>query len=232
MAKLTAEEMIAEMHLIVSVTLQVRDKICGGTPKHPDTIQKWIDSIIQDKSKVRELAEQARRDMGVADLTDEQVAQMAKGSWNGFRSDADGLYIEARQVKAALKEAADPVGKRFGVWALGKHIAERMFVQGREIYLGASEPDGYIEGTIHIEDRWGGAIAALKRVDYVLAPRLEFSVRLLDLPYVTSAATGKKSIAPVDMLRALLHYGQDLGLGADRSQGQGTYDVVSVTINA
>lgn len=232
MATLTADEMIAAMHVRVAVELQVRHRICGGTPKHPDTIQKWIDSIITDKSKTRELAERAKRDMGVAEITEEQTAQMAKGSWNGFRADGQGLYVEARQVKALLKEAADPVGKRFGIWALGKQVAERMFVEGREIYLGVQEPHGYAEGVIHIDNRWGGSIAALKRVDYVERPRIQFNVKLLQMPYTTNAATGKKTIAAADLLQALLHYGQDLGLGADRSQGEGQYDLLSMEVIA
>ena len=227
---MTAAQMIEQMHVRATVTLQIRHRICGGTPKHPDTIAKWIDSIIQDKSKIRELAEQAKRDMSTDALTDDQLKEMAKGSWNGFRSNGLGLYIESRQVKAALKEACDPVGKKFGIWALGKQVAERMFVMGREIHLGAAAPTGFIEGVIHVDDRWGGSLSALKRVDYVERPRLTFVVQMLALPYQTSAATGKKTIAPVDLLTALLHYGQDLGLGADRSQGEGQYDVESIEV--
>lgn len=231
-ATLTAAEIIDRMHLTAKVTIQVRRHLCGGTPKNPDTIAKWIEAVVKDKSAVRDLAEQARRDMGTDDLTPEQISEMAKGSWNGFRSDEQGLFLEARCVKALLKESADAVGRKLGVWALKKQIAERMFVTGHAVYLGRGEPDGFVEGTIHLEDRFGGSMAALKRVDYVEAPRLIFHVRLLDLPYQTSSSApgGKKIIQPLDMLAVLLHHGQDLGLGADRSQGEGTYDVESIEV--
>jgi CRISPR/Cas system CMR-associated protein Cmr1 (group 7 of RAMP superfamily) len=61
-----------------------------------------------------------------------------------------------------------------------------------------------------------GPRSSLKKFDYVNRPRITFQLRVLNDGVITE-----------EILRTILAYCQETGLGADRSQGAGTFDVVA-----
>src|SRR5215471_15353316 len=98
--------------------LQFRDKLMGGIPKDPKIIEGWLRSKagITDTEEIRvallrtmtELGAEVQPDMTFAEL--EAAADQLAGTreTNGFKTTADrGLYLESRQVKAALKESTN-----------------------------------------------------------------------------------------------------------------------------
>jgi hypothetical protein len=83
-----------------------------------------------------------------------------------------------------------------------------------------TSPDGIDERPISVMTRQGPR-TAIKRSEYVLRPFVTFDVCILH------DGIGKGIIGPRE-LAGILDLAQWLGLGADRSQGSGTFSVESV----
>jgi hypothetical protein len=199
------------------VTLRLRDKICGGMPKNPDLIRSWVEAGTEHSDERTE-AQTKEAIEALVDATTEK-------SWNGFPGDdTGGLFIWSRQIKALFKECASML--RVTVEKRGsKQIFQHGFeikgaVKDDRVYLGRKDPHGYDEGPIHVQTAQGPR-TALKRVDYVLAPELTFEVWVLATHAAETRHVGETE------LRQMLLFGQENGLGADRSQGRGKFDVVA-----
>jgi hypothetical protein len=198
------------------VTIRVRDKLCGGMPKHPEMLKAWVASTTEhDDATTDEQTKEARE--ALLQPTEEK-------SWNGFPADeTGGLFIWARQVKALFKECASML--RITTQKIGsKQILQHGFeIKGLKradrVYLGKKEPDGSDEGPIHVQTAQGPR-TAIKRVDFVQAVTLSFEV------WVLRTESGEKRHLGEKELRQMLIFGQENGVGADRSQGHGKFDVI------
>jgi CRISPR/Cas system CSM-associated protein Csm4 (group 5 of RAMP superfamily) len=163
------------------------------------------------------------------DLSDEKAAK----SWVGFKSDEGGLYIEGRIVKALLKESANIIKKivpsrkdkknpkGVGITNFKSKVADHVFVVEKKIYLtkdgeNVKKADELAERPIHVMTAQGPR-NSIKRTDLVHGAEVEFTVRRVD-----------DIAVPEKAFYAVLSYGRHVGLGADRSQGMGTFEVVSV----
>jgi hypothetical protein len=216
-------------------TLQLRDKIMGGTPKDPKAIEGWLkkNAGLADgelrRATIRTLIENGvdLTENPTDDEINEAIASIASlKQTNGFKRDERGLYIEGRTVKAMLKESANIVfagekwGKRFkddGKQAYaGKgarsFLAERVFVNPDRIYLGVQEPSGIELFIGHVMDKTGPK-STLTYVEFVERPTLEIEVAVLN-----------NEITEQQWPRLWLH-AQENGLGALRSQGFGRFDI-------
>jgi hypothetical protein len=214
--------------LTYAVEIQILDKIFGGIPKNPEIIQKWIGAVVEDKTQGQAIAAQTVAAMAPSERGDPVVAEalqeeLSEASWIGFKGDAKGLYIEGRQVKALLKECANILRIPLNLAAFKQRVAERMFVIEDRVYLDRQEPDGFEEGPVHAMTAQG-PISALKRADYCKRPLIAFTVEVLNEAYVTK---DKKRIPPGDALLALVDYGRNNGIGAERSQGAGRYEIIT-----
>lgn len=136
-----------------------------------------------------------------------------------------------------LKENASVLRETLDMSALKARVAERVFVNEDRVYLGKKEVDGTISGVVHAMTPQG-PIAALKKVDYVERPLIRFTVTCLNESFMcktedpekvaagAKGTSGRKRIGCKDIVLALLHHGRELGMGADRSQGYGKFDIV------
>jgi hypothetical protein len=197
------------------VTIQLRDKLCGGIPKNPDLIKAWVEAGTGHKdAKSEQLTEEAK-----AALLDD----VAEKSWNGFLADPErGIFIESRQVKAMFKECASLLRittKKIGSKQILQHGFEVKAPDGgQRIYLGRNKADGNDEQAIHVQTAQGPR-SAIKRVDYVSEVKVTFQV------WVLKTAAGEKRHLGKSDLERMLGLAQENGLGADRSQGRGKFDV-------
>lgn len=204
-----------EMYNVFRVSIRMRDKICGGTPRNPELIRDWI--------KARTGHDDAQTDAQTAEAVEAMIDATTEKSWNGFPGDERGLFIWSRQIKALFKECATML--RVTVQKIGsKQIFQHGFeIKGPDIadrvYLGVKAPTGFDEGPIHVQTAQGPR-TALKRVDYIDRPSLSFEVWVLK----TDPAE-KRHVSEAE-IRRMLTFGQENGLGADRSQGRGKFDVV------
>jgi hypothetical protein len=200
---------------VYRVSLRMRDRICGGMPKNPDLLKGWIAATTEhDDAKTTELEKEAREAL---------LEPTVEKSWNTFPADKKGLFVWSRQIKALFKESATML--RITTQKIGsKQIFQHGFeIKGPDVddrvYLGADKPDGFDEGPIHVQTAQGPR-TAIKRVDYVSRPLLHFEVWVL-----TTATAEKRHVGEEDLVKMLV-FGQENGLGADRSQGRGKFDLL------
>jgi len=135
-----------------------------------------------------------------------------------FKSDAKGFYIEERLIRAMLREAAQTTGllSKYGMRDL---LAHGMFTGPDKIHL--------LRGNDNIIEEDGTTVAcgagteiteedALKRHMYVERPRISFTM------FVTKVSP---QAIDEEVLHTLFQVAQEIGLGADRSQGEGKFDL-------
>jgi len=209
-----------------AVRVVFRDKLLGGVPREPRLIEGWLRSRagLSDQDEVRHMMLRTLDELGVAvdaSMTFEQLEQAselvaARKQTTGFKVGAQGLFIEARQVKAMLKESANIVfsGERFGPTrkTARPFVAERIFVEPDQIWLGVSEPHG-VEMTIGHVLGPNGPRSIVGYHEYVRQAELSFTVLTL------------RDCLTRDQWADIWLHAQENGLGALRSQGFGRFTV-------
>jgi hypothetical protein len=185
--------------------------ICGGTPTDPKVAEGWLRTKLADKDDlIREAVAEVMVERGVtADEATEIVS--TNRHLNGFRRDENGLYLEGRCVKAAIKEAANVrwPKERWGPSRKGtlSFFAEHVFVQEDRIPLGVTEASGVNQRFVHT---WRGS--GIQYEEYVTDAKLSITV-------ATDHEFAEEQWA------LLWLTGEQQGIGASRSQGYGRYEV-------
>lgn len=229
-----------QLNTLYDVTLQFNARVIGGIPavnvaedddspegekkseKARNIMDAWLNKALEDKRTPEEIAEMAEQTFAEAYRDAEAQASTT------FKADDTGLYLEGRAVKAMLKEAGSRMGfgKAIKAGATGKgrpslkqDLHEALHVDEDVIYLtrdGAvvTEPDGYETRPIHVIGPQGPR-TSIKKCAFVEHATISFTVRVLKSCGVTE-----------EILVDILAFAQDLGLGADRSQGNGKFEVV------
>ena len=202
------------------VTLRLKD-IAGGIPAHPDLIEPWINATNKEKSEEerQKIIEAHKEDL--PSVSEEKEAR----STTTFKRDDSGLYIEARQVKAMMKEAGNILKDYLGVKALKSKVADQVFVTSEvegmkddhKIYLSRDKPDCTEERPVHAMTPQGPR-SSLKRSDIVKDTEISFIVHKFDNKELTE-----------DVLMGIFDFSQRSGLGADRSQDRGRFELVKIT---
>lgn len=205
-----------KLYDIYSVTIQVRERICGGMPKNPDLIKVWVESTTGYADAVTEKLTQENADL--------IVNAVAEKSWVGFPEDkVKGLFVPCRNLKAMLKQSASLLGITKAKRGSKQILAEGLEVKALDgcdrIYLDRMKPDGTEEKAIHVMTAQGPR-AALKRFDFVNKPTLMFEVWVLK-----TAPQETRHIGEEELVLILTH-AQENGGGASRSQGEGKFNVV------
>jgi hypothetical protein len=216
-----------------SVHLVTTSKLCGGIPRDPDLLEAFV--------KAKTGHDDAKTVEQVAALAATAPEVTVEQSWIGFQQDSAGLFITARNIKAMLRECAS-VLRIFTTKTGSKQIVQHGFeVVAPGCVAGALEaerirlcrdndtvlasltaPDGYEERAIHVMTAQGPR-NALKRSDYVNAG----TDLLFDIWVLKTSANEKRHIGRDDLVQ-ILTLAQNNGLGADRSQGFGKFNVKSL----
>jgi len=201
-----------------------RARLIGGIPKDPRLIEGWLRARagLQDTQEIRQAMLRTLAELGVeveADMTFEQLEQAsaavaARKQTTGFKVGERGLYVEARQVKAMLKESTNILfgGDRWGATRKGpkSFLAERVFIEPDRLWLGVPEPSGVELMIGHLSGPTGPR-STLGYHEYVERPVVEFEVLAV-----------RDSITPEQWADIWVHAQQN-GFGALRSQGFGRF---------
>lgn len=193
-------------HATLTVT-----RICGGIPTDPKVAEGWLRTKLgTGDDLIRQQVAEVMAERGVT--ADEAVAQVdANRHLNGFKRDEHGLYIEGRQVKAAIKEAANVrwPKDRWGPSRKGtlSFFAEHVFVQEDRLHLGTLEASGVAQRFVHT---WRGT--GIQYEEYVDDAKVSFTV-VTDHDFTA------------EQWGLLWLTGEQQGVGATRSQGYGRYAV-------
>ena len=189
--------------------------IAGGVPSDPKLIAAWQAAHWPAGGVPGKSLEDA-----VAETT-ELVGPEAPG-WNTFVRDKQGHFaVPGYHIKAMLKEAANILREHLERTQPGTtptylraRLAEKVFVQERLVPFTPHkvEPDESPEKPIHVMTRMGPR-DALKKTDVLHDVELHCTLKVL--------ADGTFTLP---LLKTLLNFASENGLGADRSQGMGVFD--------
>jgi hypothetical protein len=206
-------------------TIQV-DSIAGGIPTDEKVAESWLRTKIEDKDDaVRRAVAETMAERAVSAEEAVKLVGSAK-HFTGFKKDTEGLYIDGRQVKAALKEAvmvAVAAGnvplRSWGVtskFAKG-FVAEHIMVTNDKVHIFNPE-DGKNVLTA------SGIVQQFVHTQYGSAPHYK--------EHVTPAVLKFEVITDFDFDAACDGFweivwltGQEQGVGASRSGGFGRYKV-------
>lgn len=205
------------------VEIETRRRVVGALPKHPSVIDAWVLSRAKKSGKTEEEAK------AVAEKIKEEVqadAEVEK-SWVCFKSDSMGIYLEDRNFKAMLREAANTLESFRGTGSVARRqtFQHGLFIKPDRIYFmrdgkPIKEPDGYQERTIHVMTAMGPR-DTLKREDYIDPPAsAEFEI------WVVVPMNRKTAVIDEALIAEWLELGQEIGIGGSRSQGFGKFKVV------
>lgn len=198
--------------------------IAGGIPTDGKVAEAWLKAKLADNDDlIREEVAKTMVERGITDV-DEAVKEVnSLKHLNGFKRDPErGLYIEGRQLKAAIKEAVNVAysagkllnrqGKNsWGLTSKGIHAfaAEHIVVVDDRLYLGVNEPTGVMQRFVHT---YRGA--GIQYEEYVEDAKISFTV-------VTDHDFTAEQWAMIWLT------GEQQGIGASRSQGFGRYEVTA-----
>lgn len=195
-------------------------RLVGGVPTDARVAEGWIRTKLALKDDlIREAVAEVMTERGVD--ADEAAKAVAAQSLNGFKRHADrGLYIEGRQLKAALKEAAnvamavEKLPRKWGQTKKGieSFVAEHIGVVDERLYLGNGsgpvlEPSGIQQRFVHT---FRGS--AIQYEEFVDGPTVAFTIE-------TDYAFEEEHWAMIWLTA------EQQGLGASRSQGYGRFTV-------
>jgi hypothetical protein len=210
-------------------TLEVA-MLVGGTPSDPRVAEGWLRTKLGlDKDElIREAVAKtmAERGIGAEEATQAVNAEKNLNGFKRFRCPdcnpegpfcADGsheLYIEGRQVKAMLKEAASiaVAADKLDARGWGKtnkgllsYVAEHVFIIQKDIGIGVTTPDGINQRFVHTFRGTG-----IQYEEFVNNANVSFTV-------ISDHDFKDRDWAMIWLA------GEQNGLGASRSQGYGTF---------
>ncbi len=192
--------------------------IAGGTPTDQKVAEGWLKTKLGAKDDLlREMVAETMAERGVT--ADEAAAIVDTNKHlNGFKRDDNGLYIEGRQLKAALKEAASVAvaAGKLEMRGWGKtnkgllgFLAEHVHIIEDRLHLGVTEASGITQRFVHTFRGTG-----IQYEEYVADAKISFTVetdyKFTDEQWAHIWLTGERQ-----------------GIGASRSQGFGKYTVTS-----
>lgn len=206
------------------------ERIVGGIPivlsetDAAKVYRGWLKGQKVDGTDAAELADKLAADPDMPVVAEEPTAI-------GFRRDTTGPYIEARQINAMLREAAQRLGYLKQIRGSKQVLQHDLHIRDlsgktQKLYL-YPLPDGTPDRTvIGLESRPisvvtpQGPRTSIKAFEYAADVRVGFTIHLL-----TGGIADGQSGLLIDepQLREMLQLGEWLGLGADRSQGEGCF---------
>ncbi len=193
------------------------DRVCGGIPTDPKVAEGWLRTKlgVTDEKVIQDQVAEVMAERGVT--RDEAVEQVnTNRHLNGFKRDASGLFIEGRQLKAAIKEAASvaAAADKLPLRSWGKtnkgllgFISEHVCVVEDKLPLGVTEPTGIAQRFVHT---WRGT--GIQYEEYVDDAKVSFTV-LADWKFTD------------EQWAMIWLTGEQQGIGATRSQGYGRYTI-------
>jgi hypothetical protein len=208
------------------VKMQI-NRIDGGIPLHPNMITAWLSKNgIQDDEN---LAEKIATNAISEDELEEKLAKIT----TTFITDTKGnACIEARCIKAGIKQAAGVMGLYGMVPGLRELIKEGLEVYPELIPLAKKDALKTETKAIHVEVQ-GRPQNALTRTKYLEDVTMEFEVHVTDREAFKELFKAKNirknATLTVEQLQAIIEYGSKYtGWGANRSQRRGKAEVLSV----
>lgn len=206
-----------------NATITVKN-LAGGTPSDPHVAEGFLRTKLADKDDlIRDLVAQTMVERGIT--ADEAVTEVDKlKHLNGFKRNEQGLYIEGRQLKAAIKEAAgvaratDKLKMKWGTTNKGVlgFVAEHIMVV--EDTLPLMHPDSNVPVT-----EASRVLQSFPKNPRTGQTGIQYTEVIDETSFDCTIIADHKF---TDQEWAMLWLtGEQQGIGASRSQGFGRYEV-------
>jgi hypothetical protein len=199
-------------------------RICGGVPNDPHIAKSWLEKKlgVTDDEQLQKLVLQTMVEReGIT--RDEAVKEVIhKTSVNGFKADESGLYVEGRQLKACLKEGisvAVAAGKvKATGWGTTKKWITNYFPE--HVFV--------IEDTLHLLDADGKHITerpepTQRFVSTFRGNAISYD-EIVPEAYLNFRVISDHNFSDEEWAMLWVTAEQQ-GLGANRSQGYGRFEV-------
>lgn len=200
--------------------------IAGGTPSDPNVAEGWLKSKTAAKDDlVRDFVMGIMVERGIDLETATKEADRLK-HLNGFKKDPErGLYVDARCLKAAIKEAAsvaraaDKLEARWGKTSKGilNFVAEHIQVVESRLYFRTEDGTPVTEPTTVIQSFPKNARTGQTGIQYT---------EVCEGIYIDFTVISDWQFKPQEWA-TIWGTGEYQGLGATRSQGMGRYAVTA-----
>lgn len=185
------------------VKIKIRDTIHGGIPRNDSMIEDWLES-----RQMEDAIETTKAEIDIVEETEK--------AWCGFKIQDGKSYLESRNVKALIKESCTVLKLAKISPGLKQLLQHGLFVKPERLPV---EVTGWTESVAHVMGPRGPR-SCLKRNDYATGTVFDFEV------WIVNTHPDHLKQLPEDSLRLILEHGQELGLGANRSQGCGKFDLM------
>ena len=195
------------------VELKFYTPFASAIPKNPKDIEAMLLSRMPSRPPenavpIEELAEQVGEEV--------EASEEVERGYATFKRDKNGLYYEDRCVRGHIKDCATQLAKLLEIRGLKAKVANHVYVFPRKIYLHKKEPDGNETRMVHAMVK-RGPISSFKTIDYVDNAELSFKLKVLD-----------DGVIDEDILKSIFEYGGIHGMGQERSQDWGKYELVKL----
>ena len=209
------------MWKLYEVELGFTTPFASSTPKNPKDIEAMLIARAPSDAELKKRMEAGEEITPIPELVEQVAEEVAateqvERGYATFKRDDKGLYYEARCVRAHIKDCANILQGFQGIKALKSKVANRVYVEPAKIYLGKQEPDGNETRIVHAMTMKGPR-SSLKMIDYVDRPVLKFQLRVLD-----------DGLIDEEILKAIFEYGGVHGMGQERSQDWGKYELAKL----
>lgn len=209
---------------VYDVEVAFRGRILGGLPSNQDLLREHL--LRRCKKHFKDDAEAAEAEAKkILDNLDEEVQEHI----NVFRRNDEGvLCLAAYQVKALIKEAGSMLGM---TRARPKRASFRQTVQHglfvspellplfvRGVHGGITEPSGTQENVGTVTDRTGPR-SIITVNEHVEGASCAFLIRVIENGAITDQE-----------MHELFGISREIGLGAKRAQGCGTFDITGYEV--
>jgi len=203
------------------VELRFTTPFASSTPKNPKDIEAMLIARAPSEPELKKRMEAGEQITSIPDLAEEvaeevEASEQVERGYATFKRDDKGLYYEARCVRAHIKDCANILQGFEGIKALKSKVANRVYVGPAKIYLDKQAPDGNEMRIVHAMTPKGPR-SSLKTIDYVDRPILRFTLKVLD-----------DGVIDEEILNAIFEYGGEHGMGQERSQDWGKYELVKL----
>lgn len=205
------------------------ETVMGGTPSDPNVAAGWLKTKL-GITKEDALAEAVAEVMAERGITENEAMEVInkRKHLNGFKRDEDGLYIEGRHLKAALKEAAsvaraaENLASRFGATNKGtlSFVAEHIIVVEDKLYLGHYNAESKKVESVDECDR---VIQSFPRNPMTRQTGIQYTEAVDNAVVEFTIQTDWPFTA--EEWAVIWVTGGNQGIGASRSQGYGRYKV-------
>lgn len=186
-------------------------------------IPRIVANIPRDINLIREIARRAEA-CGEEAVDAEEVSEAVEGgaAQLSFLRDSVGIYLVERNIKGLMKETARMTGRRIselvrhGLTVLQEYngsLVDKLYLRRGDGSV-VSSADGVITRVGRVVTM-RGVRTIVKEAEYLENVVLPFVLKVI--PYIDKRLGGENGI------REIFEYGETIGIGGDRSLGEGKY---------